>query len=153
MEGRRTPHVDSAPRANCLVLLHQDLTPQLTRRLRELTNAGYPLILDRENGHGPPPFALGAGLRLYGEGGLFMARTVLAVIQQSILDADADGEFSLDLRGLDYIALASWAAIIHGTQAFRDRGGIVRVHTAGSYRRLREMTTRADADRAHLEFV
>lgn len=151
--SRPVRHTGPAARFGGLVLMREDLVPELAARLRELIECGHALVLDPRGRRGGPPVDLPVrdGLRLYGDAGLFAARTVLAVVQASI--RDADGTFSVDLRGLDYLALASWAAILQGTQDFRRRGGLLRVDAGERYRRLLDMTTTVGADRINLELV
>ena len=60
--------------------------------------------------------------------------------------------FYLDLRGLDYLALASWAAILRGTHEFRNKGAHLRVDAGERNKRLLEMTT-LESDRTNLELV
>jgi hypothetical protein len=138
-----------ARRADCLVLLHEDVSPQLDRPVRELIRDGHRLQIESQSGRGPASFAVGDGLRLYGDGGILNSRTVRAVLERSIRDADHD--FQLDLDGLDYLALMSWAVVLQATQNFRARGGTLHVHARRSTRRLLAMSTAIEAHRTNLD--
>lgn len=154
MDDGLTPRDDrTTRRLGGLVLLREDVASELTARLRGLIDAGHPLVLDSQNGRGRPPSGDGEsdGLRLYGDGGLFTARTVLAVIQLAI--RDSCGAFYVDLRGLDYLALATWAVILRGTQEFRSQGGLLRVDAGERYKRMLETTTIVESDHTNVELV
>src|SRR4051812_22126088 len=140
---------DTARHLDCLVLLREDVSPRADHPLRELIRQGHRLQIESQNGQGPASFALGDGLRLYGDAGILNARTVRAVIERSIEDADED--FQLDLDGLDHLALMTWALVLQASQEFRTRGGILRVHARGGTRRLLALPTVVESNRANLE--
>ena len=142
---------DTARQRDCLVLLQEDLRPGADVALRELIRQGHRLQIEGQDGQGPASFAVGAGLRLYGDAGILNARTVRAVIARSIELADDD--FQLDLDGLDHLALMSWAVVLQASQGFRTRGGILRVHARGGTRRLLALPTVVESDRTNLELT
>lgn len=136
---------------DCLVLRGEDLNPRLDHLLRELISGGHHLQIESQNGQGPASFAVGDGLRLYGDAGILNTRTVRAVVERSIQDAAE--AFELDLDGLDYLALMSWAVILQATREFRRQGGILRVHARGGTGRLLAMPTVVESDRTNLELT
>jgi hypothetical protein len=151
MNAAAPPLVDTTCPPDFLVLLQQDLSPRLEHLLRELVSGGQRLLIEAQNGRGPATFAVGGGIRLYGDAGILNTRTVRAVVGCSI--EDASDAFQVDLDGLDYLALMSWAAVLQATQDFRTRGGILRVHARGSTRRLLAMPTAIESDRTNLEIT
>jgi hypothetical protein len=134
-----------------LVLLQEDLSPRLDHLLRELIGNGRHLTIDSANGRGPASFAVGDGVRLYGDGGILNAGTVLPVVEASV--GEAGDVFDLDLAGLESFALLSWVAVLRATQDFRARKGVLRVHARGSTRRLVEMATAIEVNRTNLEIT
>ena len=151
MSAPARPRASAARDPSCLVLLEEDLSPQLDDLLRELLSGGHHLQIEHHDGHGPASFAVGDGLRLYGDASASNTRTIRAVLGRSIQGADHD--FQLDLSGLDYLALMSWAAVLQSTQSFRNQGGMLRVHARGSIRRLLAMPTVVESDRTNLELT
>ena len=91
------------------------------------------------------------GLRLYGDAGILNTRTVRAVLECSI--GGAGDDFQLDLEGLDYLALMTWAAVLQVTQDFRNQGGVLRVHARRRTRRLLAMSTVLESDRTNLQIT
>jgi hypothetical protein len=135
-----------------LVLLQEDLSPQLDHLLRDLISNGQRrLTIDHADGRGPASFAVGHGLRLYGDGGILNASTVRPVVEASVREADA--VFDLDLAGLENFAFLSWVAVLRATQRFRARKGVLRVHARGSTRRLVEMAAAIEVNRTNLEIT
>lgn len=142
------PRAMRASPSDRLVLLQEDLGPRLDHLLRELIRDGLYLRIESQNGQGPASFLVNGGLRLYGDAGILNTRTVRAVLDRSIEGAGDD--FQLDLDGLDYLALMSWAAVLQATQDFRNQGGVLHVHARRSTRRLLAMSTVLESDRTNL---
>jgi len=151
MNDAAPPRAVTASPSDCLVLLQEDLSPRLDHLLRELIRGGQHLLIESQNGQGPASFVVDGGLRLYGDAGILNTRTVRAVLERSIEGAGDD--FQLDLDGLDYLALMSWAAVLQVTQGFRNQGGILRVHARRSTRRLLAMFTALESDRTNLQIT
>ena len=135
------------------MLLQEDLSPRLDHLLRELIRDGLHLLIESQNGRGPAAFLVDGGLRLYGDAGILNTRTVRAVLERSIEGAGAGDDFQLDLDGLDYLALMTWAAVLQGTQDFRHQGGVLRVHARRRTRRLLAMSTVLESDRTNLQIT
>jgi hypothetical protein len=138
-------------RATDLVLLREDLDPQLERRVRELVGTGHALLVEGQGLRDPAPFAVGRGLRLCGDAGVLNSRTVREVVELAI--PEAGDAFQLDLDRLDHLALMSWAAVLRATQGFRSSGGVLRVRARGSTRRLLALRTAVEGDRRNLELT
>jgi hypothetical protein len=134
-----------------LVLLHEDLGPRLDPLLHELIGGGHRLRIEDQDDQGAAPFTVGAGLRLFGDAGILNTRTVRAVVERSIVDAD--DVYRIDLVGLEYLALMSWAVVLQATQSFRALGGTLTIHARGSTRRLLVRATVVECDRTNLELV
>jgi hypothetical protein len=151
MNDAAPPRAVTASPSDRLVLLQEDLGPRLDHLLRELIRDGLHLRIESQNGQGPAPFLVDGGLRLYGDAGILNTRTVRAVLERSIEGAGDD--FQLDLDGLDYLALMTWAAVLQVTQHFRDQGGLLRVHARRRTRRLLAMSTALESDRTNLQIT
>jgi len=151
MDDAAPPRDHTSSHPDCLVLLQEDLSSRLDHLLRELIRDGHHLQIESQNGQGPASFLVEGGLRLYGDAGIFNTRTVRAVLERSIEGADDD--FQLDLDGLDYLALMTWAAVLQVTQDFRTHGGVLRVHARRRTRRLLAMSTALASDRTNLEIT
>ena len=133
------------------MLLQEDLSPRLDHHLRELFRDGLHLRIESQNGQGPASFLVDGGLRLYGDAGILNTRTVRAVLECSI--GGAGDDFQLDLEGLDYLALMTWAAVLQVTQDFWNQGGVLRVHARRRTRRLLAMSTVLESDRTNLQIT
>jgi len=151
MNHAAPPRERTRSQADCLVLLQEDLSPRVEDLLRELISDGERLLIESESARGPATFTVGDGLRLYGDAGILNTRTVRAVLERTI--GGAGDDFQLDLEGLDYLALMTWAAVLQVTQDFRNHGGVLRVHARRRTRRLLAMSTALESNRTNLQIT
>ena len=84
MGGRLVLDGHRPTRLSSLVLLREDVASDLIGPLGELIDSGHPLVLATQTRPERPPFAVGDGVGLYGEAGIFPARSMLAVFQRLI---------------------------------------------------------------------
>ena len=71
MGGRLVLDGHRPTRLSSLVLLREDVASDLIGPLGELIDSGHPLVLATQTRPERPPFAVGDGVGLYGEAGIF----------------------------------------------------------------------------------